>query len=106
MTPQACCGVISGVSAHRGVWCFLLLALYSHSKPSVTPTLFWYKTCFPGLNPRPKMKLIGLLALDPRPLLDPWKAHCAVVHDSSVHSHLFLKVTGFYRPVKPSLKVN
>jgi len=25
---------------------------------------------------------------------------------SSVHSHLFFKVTGFYRPVKPSLKVN
>ena len=24
----------------------------------------------------------------------------------SVHFHLFFKVTGFYRPVNPSLKVN
>ena len=28
------------------------------------------------------------------------------VQFSSVHSHLIFKVTGFYRPVKPSLKVN
>ena len=28
------------------------------------------------------------------------------VQFSLVHSHLFFKVTGFYRPVKPSLKVN
>ena len=68
MTPQHAYGV-PGVSARRSVRCFFV--------PYPHPLLVQKMFPRPGLSPRSKTSIPGLLDLDPRPLVDPWKTHRA-----------------------------